>query len=153
MQLWVADNRKRLGLTPLDIARLTGVTVDTARGWESRGAPNQDAIDVLVRRFGVPAPAGSGASDGPDLAGLLARLEDQAKAIDRLAAAIELLVTRPAPVIELAAARAAVAALEREAEDTSPLPSPDPPADAEGHRTVPPNIQPIAPRRSGSTRP
>jgi DNA-binding transcriptional regulator YiaG len=62
IQLWVADNRKRLGLTPADLAALTGVTVDTARGWESRGAPSQDAIETLTRRFGVKPPVAGSAS-------------------------------------------------------------------------------------------
>lgn len=56
LQLWVADNRKRAGLTPADLARLTGVTEDTARGWESRGKPSEDAMAVLERTFGQPAP-------------------------------------------------------------------------------------------------
>ncbi len=56
LQLWIVDNRKRLGLTPADLARLTDVTPDTARGWESRGAPSADALAILVRTFGVPLP-------------------------------------------------------------------------------------------------
>ena len=90
-QLWVADNRKRLGETPADLARLTGVTTDTARGWESRGSPGEDALLVLERHFGVPRPT-ERSGDGSTTAGLSAlieRLDKQAAAIDRLAASVE----------------------------------------------------------------
>lgn len=70
VQLWVADNRKRLGLTPRDIADLTGVTEDTARGWESRGSPSQEAIEVLTRRFGEKPPTMAGPSRGDTESGL-----------------------------------------------------------------------------------
>lgn len=72
MQLWVADNRKRLGLKPHDLAVLTGVTDDTARAWESRGQPSEDALVILERRFGVPRPR----EDAPtgDMAALIAAL-------------------------------------------------------------------------------
>lgn len=80
MQLWVADNRKRLGLSSADLATLTEVTTDTARGWESRGSPSQDAVDILVRRFGVPAPtamASSGdATRQSELAALLESIRE-----------------------------------------------------------------------------
>jgi transcriptional regulator with XRE-family HTH domain len=76
VQLWIGDKRKDLGLTPGDIATLTGVSEDTARGWESRGRPSQEAIAILERRFGEPAPA-----DRPeyaaDLAEALAALIDE----------------------------------------------------------------------------
>lgn len=79
LQLWIADNRKEKGLTPGDLARLTGVTEDTARGWESRGSPSEDAIAILERTFGKPAPrdAGAGAPGG-----------DVAAAIDRQTAVL-----------------------------------------------------------------
>lgn len=53
LQLWIADQRKAHGLTPGDLAALTGVSEDTARGWESRGRPSEDAIAVLERRSGT----------------------------------------------------------------------------------------------------
>lgn len=56
MQLWVADNRKAGGYSSKDLADWTGVVVDTARGWESRGRPSEDAIRILERKFGKPAP-------------------------------------------------------------------------------------------------
>jgi transcriptional regulator with XRE-family HTH domain len=56
VQLWIADNRKRLGLSSADLANLTGVSEDTARGWESRGAPAEDRLVLLEHRFGSPAP-------------------------------------------------------------------------------------------------
>jgi hypothetical protein len=66
MQLWVMDNRKRLSESSADLARLTGVTLDTARAWESRGAPSADAIAILERHFGRPAPtAGAPSGDTP----------------------------------------------------------------------------------------
>lgn len=81
-QLWVADNRKAKGLTPADLAQATGVTTDTARGWESRGRPSEDAIEVLERLFGVRAPRDDQAVTVTDLAAVVA-------AIDRLTAAVE----------------------------------------------------------------
>ena len=85
-QLWVADNRKRLGLTPRDLAEMTGVTEDTARGWESRGKPSQDAIDILTRRFGVKPPDDRASPAGSDTlsAGLVAQLQAQTEAINAL---------------------------------------------------------------------
>ena len=56
VQLWIADNRLGLGLTPRDIADLTGVSESTARGWESRGRPSQEALAILERQFGEKAP-------------------------------------------------------------------------------------------------
>lgn len=55
-QLWVYDNAKRLGLTDQDLARATGVEPGTARSWFSRGKPNADAVPILERLFGRPAP-------------------------------------------------------------------------------------------------
>jgi transcriptional regulator with XRE-family HTH domain len=81
LQLWIADNRKRLGLEPVDLARLTGVTEATVRGWESRGRPSEDAIAVLERRFGVAAPRGDQAV-GTDLSELAASIRDLAQAIE-----------------------------------------------------------------------
>lgn len=80
LQLWVADNRKRLGLTPTDLAQATGVTVDTARGWESRGRPSEDAISVLERRFGTRAPRDEQAA-GTDLSELAAAIHALAQSI------------------------------------------------------------------------
>lgn len=80
-QLWVADNRKRLGLTPADLATLTGVSIDTARGWESRGRPSEDAIGILERRFGVAFPRDEQA--GGSQAELIAALRDHTAALDR----------------------------------------------------------------------
>jgi transcriptional regulator with XRE-family HTH domain len=116
-QLWVADNRKRLGETPADLARLTGVTTDTARGWESRGSPGPDAIRVLEVHFGVSAPVGSGGAfdtASPDLATAIRELveelrsarqerAEQEQRLRALEAAVALLAQRddgpdPAPV-------------------------------------------------------
>lgn len=80
LQLWIADNRKAKGLAPADLAQATGVTTDTARGWESRGAPSQDALSVLERVFGVSAPVGQ--APVGDTAAIVA-------AIDRLTEAVE----------------------------------------------------------------
>jgi transcriptional regulator with XRE-family HTH domain len=89
-QLWIADNRKRLGLTPHDLAVLTGVTDDTARAWESRGKPSEDALRLLEQRFGQPRP--SDATDLPsgDLATLI---RAQTEAIDRQTAMLERVLT------------------------------------------------------------
>lgn len=74
LQLWIADERKARGETPGDLARLTGVTEDTARGWESRGAPSEDALAVLERHFGKPAPRERGAvGSGGDVAAAIDR--------------------------------------------------------------------------------
>jgi hypothetical protein len=56
VQLWIGDKRREFGLIPRDIAALTGVSEDTARGWESRGRPSQEALAILERRFGEAAP-------------------------------------------------------------------------------------------------
>ena len=78
LQLWIADHRKA-GYTSADLAAWTGVSIDTARGWESRGRPSEDALSVLERRFGEPAPR----SEAPgDQSAVVA-------AIDRLTAAVE----------------------------------------------------------------
>lgn len=81
LQLWIADERKARGETPGDLARLTSVTEDTARGWESRGAPSADALAILERHFGKAAPRAEGASTG-----------DVAAAIDRQTAVLSALV-------------------------------------------------------------
>lgn len=90
VQLWVADNRKRLGLTSDDLAKWTGVTTDTARGWESRGRPSQDALDELVRKFGVPAPDDMAGPPGDG--GLAALIERQTVAMEKQAEALSALV-------------------------------------------------------------
>lgn len=79
MQLWVVDNRKRLGLDPADLALLTGVSEDTARGWESRGRPSDEAIVRLEQRFGVPAPRQdeAGAGDSVAIAAAIDRLGER----------------------------------------------------------------------------
>lgn len=82
LQLWIVDSRKRLGMTPADLARTTGVSEDTARAWESRGRPGADALAILERLFGSAAPDGDQMT-GADLSGVVA-------AIDRLTAAVEL---------------------------------------------------------------
>lgn len=84
MQLWVVDNRKRLGLDPADLAALAGVSEDTARGWESRGRPSEDAIVRLEQRFGVPAPRqdeGIGGDQSAVIAALERAIERQTQAI------------------------------------------------------------------------
>lgn len=84
MQLWVGDNRKALGLTPADIAGLTGVTEDTARGWESRGSPSQDAVAILERRFGKPAPESSSGEQDVLVEALRAQTAAIKDLVDRL---------------------------------------------------------------------
>ena len=81
MQLWIADNRKRLKEEPADLARLTSVTVDTARGWESRGRPSEDAIAILERHFGQPAPRAEREAPQDEL---VAAIRDQTAAITAL---------------------------------------------------------------------
>lgn len=98
IQLWIVDNRKRLGLEPRDLATLVGVTEDTARGWESRGKPSEDALTILERRFGQAAPRGDG-SAGQDA--LLVALRDQTAAISSL---VEVLGQRQQRVSEAPAA-------------------------------------------------
>lgn len=97
LQLWIADNRKRLGLTPGDLAALTGVTQDTARGWESRGKPAVDALAVLERRFGQPAPTEAALPEGQSALvaeiralreAVVAQTEAQTRSIASLGAAL-----------------------------------------------------------------
>lgn len=85
IQLWVADERKRLGMKPADIARLTGVTEATARGWESQGRPGQDAIAILERTFGSSAPDNERGEAPSDLA---SAIRDQTRAINELVDAL-----------------------------------------------------------------
>lgn len=117
-QLWIADNRKRLGLSPKDLATLTDVTEDTARGWESRGRPSEDALTILERRFGVPRPIEMeriGQSD------LVAALAAQTAAITELVTELRL--------ARLGRADDAHAAIDEAARlDRPPLPPEDPPA-------------------------
>lgn len=84
---WIARERARLGLKPLELAeRLravgTSVTEQTIRVWESYAGRNPSAanLDALERVFGTEAPRDEPA--GPDLAAVVA-------AIDRLTAAVE----------------------------------------------------------------
>lgn len=92
LQLWIADERKARGETPTDLARLTGVTEDTARGWESRGAPSADALAVLERHFGKPAPSSREPGQSGDMAGLVVAmtraLEAQTRALTLLASQV-----------------------------------------------------------------
>lgn len=159
MQLWVADNRKRLTETPADIARLTGVTVDTARAWESRGSPNEDAIRVLERHFGVPAPTEAGGMGDTQPAGLdrlLEQLAAQTAAITRLAQAIEAR-TAQSPLVtpeqEAAMRRAAAEGEPAEPGTPSSPRSPDPLASGEEPHTASAGTAPTAPLPSGSRRP
>jgi transcriptional regulator with XRE-family HTH domain len=125
-QLWIADNRKRLGLSSLDLATLTGVSEDTARGWESRGRPSEDALVILERRFGVPRPDDDGQSVGVN-ADLVAAMDRQTAAIERQTAVMEALLSRlaglqvPDPAME----REAHTAVER-TNETLPHLLPDP---------------------------
>lgn len=97
IQLWVLDNRKRLKEESSDLAKLVGVTTDTARGWESRGRPSEDAIRILERHFDVAAPVAGASGDTPapaDLSDLYAKLDAQADAINELAAQVKRLADR-----------------------------------------------------------
>lgn len=89
IQLWIADQRKAGGYTSADLARWANVTVDTARGWESRGRPSEDAIAVLERHFGQTAPREERGDEPGVTAALVASLTAQTDALNRLAAAIE----------------------------------------------------------------
>lgn len=107
MQLWVGDNRKAGGYSSKDLAEWTGVTTDTARGWESRGRPSEDAIRILERRFGKPAPDDDGApADQSDLA---AAIREQTDAINALVQ--ELALSRAAQVTETAELARAIGAI------------------------------------------
>ena len=98
LQLWVADNRKRLGLAPKDLASMTGVTEDTARGWESRGKPSEDAIAILERRFGQPVPADTAQAVAGDNSALIRALEMQTAALTVLITRVDQLLG-PTPVV------------------------------------------------------
>lgn len=80
-QLWVYDNAKRLGLTEVDLAKATDVQPGTARSWFSRGKPNADAIPILERLFGRPAPAEDHAPDS-DQAAVIAALDRLRESVD-----------------------------------------------------------------------
>lgn len=81
IQLWVYDNAKRLNLKDADLARATGVEPGTARSWFSRGNPNADAIPILERLFGKPAPREETGPSTTGEAGILAMALE--RAIDR----------------------------------------------------------------------
>ncbi len=74
IQLWVGDQRKAGGYSSKDLADWTGVTVDTARGWESRGRPSEDALAILERKFGRQAPRGEGLAAVGDPAALISAM-------------------------------------------------------------------------------
>jgi hypothetical protein len=87
IQLWVADNRKAGGYSSADLAAWTGVTTDTARGWESRGRPGEDAIAILERKFGKPAPGGEDRSLG-DQSDLAAAIRENTAMLERVLTAL-----------------------------------------------------------------
>jgi hypothetical protein len=76
LQLWIADHRKAASLTSADLAAWTGVSVDTARGWESRGRPSEDALSILERRFGQPAPRSETPTDQSAIVAAIDRLRE-----------------------------------------------------------------------------
>lgn len=82
IQLWVADRRKAGGYTSADLAKWTGVSVDTARGWESRGRPSEDAIAELERRFGESAPRDDAGAVGQEA--VLAAIRENTAAVNAL---------------------------------------------------------------------
>lgn len=146
IQLWVADNRKAGGYASADLAAWTGVTTDTARGWESRGRPSEDALSILERRFGKQAPRDEDVpSDQSAVARQIDRLVDATNAQTRmLAAVLEAIVARlPLADPDVRAAVDALADAERQhardrAGTTSPPPRSAPPSGEErtpGSRT------------------
>lgn len=116
LQLWISDERKARGETPGDLARLTGVTDDTARGWESRGAPSADALAVLERHFGKPAPRLESAPSG-DLATAIRDLTIEMGEWRRERAAFAELQTRVADMEQLLATLAGRTLPAEERED------------------------------------
>lgn len=143
IQLWVGDQRKAGGYTSKDLADWTGVTVDTARGWESRGRPSEDAIAILERKFGKQAPRGEAGAVPGDQAAIV-------EAIDRntrmLSAVLEAIIARlPALPPEVAALLVEAEAQREQGQSgsSSPLPRSDPEpsaAPATGSRTGAPGI-------------
>lgn len=124
LQLWIVDNRKRLGLTPADLARLTDVSVDTARGWESRGSPSADALAILQAKFGKPLPEETQAVGDPGVTRLATAIEEQ-NALLRKVIGLWVLgdeMRSPAVIAEL---RAFVSAHLPEEPTTSLLPTPN----------------------------
>jgi hypothetical protein len=92
IQLWVADQRKAGGYSSQDLADWTGVVMDTARGWESRGRPSEDALDILERKFGVKAPRDLADAPPVDQFDLASAIRDQTKAITDLVGLLRPLV-------------------------------------------------------------
>ena len=122
-----------------------------------------DVQQKLLDAYGAPPPqmseAGPSERDGRDLASLVARLDEQARVIDRqaeaitrLAMAIEGLIQREP--VDVVAGRTAVAGLAASAESTLQHQSPDPTRSVEaGPRTGRSDPEPTAPHPSGSTHP
>lgn len=80
LQLWIGNKRKEHGLTTTDVAALTGVKESTARGWESRGRPSQEALAILERKYGEAAPGDTRENYG-ELAEAIAALIDELEAM------------------------------------------------------------------------
>jgi hypothetical protein len=104
------------------------VTEGTVRTWEAGRNPHPDNVEGLERIFGTRSPDYMGAADVHDtdsaaLASLLAKLDRQAEVINRLAAAIELLMADrtppPVPDRALADIQAAEEAAARERPQTT----------------------------------
>lgn len=87
--LWVADNTRRIGLTPADVARRLDVAESTVRGWESGRGISEQYVPDLERIFGVPAPARE--EPAADQTALVAAIERQSQAIEKQAQAMTVL--------------------------------------------------------------
>lgn len=85
LSAWLIRHRKRLGLTPADIARQLDVAETTVRGWEAGRPIRSENIDALAVVFGEEAPERSRTSDDS----LVIALTRQAAAIEALAVAIQ----------------------------------------------------------------
>jgi hypothetical protein len=95
MAAWIARERKRLELKPVDLAaRLQGLGLEasaqTVRVWESYAGrnPSPDNIDGLEQIFGTEAP---GADEGNDTAALVAAIQAQTTAINALVGRLDVL--------------------------------------------------------------
>jgi transposase len=101
IQLWVADQRKAGGYSSKDLADWTGVTIDTARGWESRGRPSADALDILERKFGAKAPRDLADAPSADQSEIVAAIDRQTAMLERVLEAISSrLPVPPDPLVQ-----------------------------------------------------
>lgn len=99
---WIVRERKRLGLTPRDLAvRLSAMGLPTAEGtprtWEAGRSPSPDNIDGLEKIFGSHSPEAEAIGDTAYLARIDSLVERVGQLIEQNRQLIAALVPTPHP--------------------------------------------------------